>query len=283
MRPEIEKKTFKPIHLVYIVIIVICVGAIGYAVYMQYFKDEKIGVIFGITSEEEDEEIINLTDNFYNIFDNTVEIVKGDLSSVDKIKSNEDIIMLAYNFNEQTENYSLDVKIPYLNVNSEVAIKIDNEIKSIFKEKLQSVIASKLSNNIIYNVRYKAYLNNDVISLVILSELKEENSSQRIIVQTYNYSISQDKEVLIEDILNSKNINENEANTKIKNKIKSSQEQNIKLAELGYNVNVREVQSDVYSIKNAKTYFVGLNGYLYVIYAYGNNEFTSEMDIAIFK
>ena len=89
--------------------------------------------------------------------------------------------------------------------------------------------------------------------------------------------------VNVNDIINQKNINTANANNKIKNEINNSQEQNIKLAELGYNVTVRDTNKDEFKIENATEYFLGKNGYLYVIYAYGNDDFTSELDVVIFK
>ena len=68
MRPVIEKNRFGVRHVVYIIMITICVIAIGFGVYMQFFQDEKLGVILGITKEEEDAEIKNLKENFFNIF-----------------------------------------------------------------------------------------------------------------------------------------------------------------------------------------------------------------------
>ena len=75
MRPEMEKRRFEVRHIVYIVIIIVCLIAVGVAVYMQFFKDEKLGVIVGITKEKEDEEIKKLKENFLNIFDNSIEKV----------------------------------------------------------------------------------------------------------------------------------------------------------------------------------------------------------------
>ena len=60
MRPVMEKRGFELRHLIYIIIIIICLIAIGIAFYMQFFKDEKIGLILGITKEEEDKEIQKL-------------------------------------------------------------------------------------------------------------------------------------------------------------------------------------------------------------------------------
>jgi hypothetical protein len=119
--------------------------------------------------------------------------------------------------------------------------------------------------------------------LVILSELKEGNSSERIIIQTYNYNLEDKREVTISEILQKKSVDVSYANNKIKQEVNSSQEQNIKLAELGYNVNVRDTNLDIYKVENVKEFFIGENGYLYVVYAYGNDEFTSEVDVIIFK
>ena len=75
MRPVMEKRGFELRHVVYIIIIIVCLIAIGIAVYMQFFKDEKIGLILGITKEQEDEEIKQLKENFLNIFDNSIDVV----------------------------------------------------------------------------------------------------------------------------------------------------------------------------------------------------------------
>ena len=39
----------------------------------------------------------------------------------------------------------------------------------------------------------------------------------------------------------------------------------------------------IISVENAKEFFIGENGYLYVVYAYGNESFTSETDVVIFR
>lgn len=281
MMPVIEKEGFKLIHLIYILIIIICIVAIGFAVYKQFFKDEKLGVIFGITDEEEDEEYNNLKDNFFNIFDNSLNILEQYNGKLSKIKKEEDVI-IAYNNQEQTENYTLDLKIPYFNINSEVAKKFNSEIKTTFKDKSASVVSSK-DDNIIYNVKYKAYESNNILSLIILSELKEGNNNQRIIIQAYNYDLSTNKEVIINELITLKDIDINQANNKIKSEIKSSQEENIKLSELGYNTNVRDADADTYKIQNSENFFIGEKGYLYVVYAYGNKELTSETDVVIIR
>ena len=280
MRPVIEKEGFKIRHIIYIVVIIICIVAIGIAVYMQFFRDEKLGVILGITNNEEEDN--SEKENFLNIFDNTLTIVANYDGNVNKILKDEDII-INNNTQEQTERYTLDIRIPYFNINSNVARELNNEIRDTFDAKSQSIINSNDENNVIYNVKYKAYEYNNILSLVVLSELKEGNNNQRIIIQTYNYNLKENKIVTIDEILEQKQIDSSYANDKIKDEIYKSQEQNIKLSDLGYNTNIRDSDADMYKIENAKEFFIGDNGKLYIVYAYGNSEYTSEMDIVIFE
>ena len=283
MRPVIEKNRFGVRHVVYIIMITICVIAIGFGVYMQFFKDEKLGVILGITKEEEDIDLKNLKKNFFNIFSNNIDILEAYDGKVTKIKEDMDIIVTAYSKEEQGKNYSLNLNIPYFNVKSEEAVKINKEIQSTFIHKVESISSSKSENSIIYNVKYKAYIYKNILSLVILSELKEENSNQRIIIQTYNYNLSENRLVTIGEIIQNKNIDILQANKKIKETVDSSQSENNKLKELGYEVDLRDSNSEEYKIQNANQFFIGEKGYIYIVYPYGNKEFTSEMDLIIFR
>lgn len=283
MRPVMEKRGFELRHIIYIIILIGCLIAIGIAVYMQFYKEEKIGVIFGITKEEEEAEIKQLKEGFLNIFDNKLNIISQYNGDIQKIRDEDDIILIANDMQEQDENYTVDLKIPYFNINSESARKYNQQIKSIFKDKSESVISSEHQKEIIYNVKYKAYENNNILSLVILSELKEGNNNERIIIQTYNYNLETNEMFKMSDIIKQKNIDTSAANNRIKNEINNSQEQNLKLHELGYNVTIRDTSKDEFKIENATEYFLGENGYLYVVFPYGNNEFTSELDVVIFK
>ena len=283
MRPVIEKNRFGVRHIIYIIMITICVVAIGIGVYMQFFKDEKLGIIFGITKETEDQELKTLQENFFSIFTNDIEIVNDYSGNVQKIKEDGDLVILATNTQEQQEKYTMDLKIPYFNIKEDNAINLNQKIKNIFKDKSESVANSTSDVNVIYNVKYKAYLNNNILSLAILSEFKEGDNNQRIIVLTYNYNLDTNREVSINDIILNKNIDIKHANQHIKNTVDNSQKENLKLRDLGYPIDVRDSNSEEYKIENAKQFFQGQNGYLYVLYPYGNKEFTSEMDIVIIR
>jgi len=88
MRPVIEKQGFKAIYIVYIALAILCIIAIGIAVYMQFFKDEKIGVVLGITKKE-DKEYNVLKENFTNIFTNNLTKENMYTGEIKKIRENE--------------------------------------------------------------------------------------------------------------------------------------------------------------------------------------------------
>lgn len=282
MRPVIEKQGFKAIYIVYIALAILCIIAIGIAVYMQFFKDEKIGVVLGITKKE-DKEYNELKENFTNIFTNNLTKENMYTGEIKKIRENEDIVFSAYNVQEQKDNYTINIQLPFFNINSDTAKEINKDLTKSFKEKSEQIMKSNTEEKKIYTIKYKAYVNNEILSMVILSELKEGNNNQRIIFKSYNYNLATNKQVDINELIQLKNIDKTNANKKIKEEIEKSQEQNTKLAELGYNTITRDATSDTYKIENAKEFFLGDKGYLYIIYPYGNKEYTSEMDIVIIK
>ena len=57
--------------------------------------------------------------------------------------------------------------------------------------------------------------------------------------------------------------------------------QAMSLKQLGYPVYSRNVESPIYNVENTTSYFIGENEKLYILYPYGNSNFTSELDIII--
>ena len=115
---------------------------------------------------------------------------------------------------------------------------------------------------------------------MIKSNLKEGNSAQRIIIQTYNYDLRNNKEITLEEVLKIKNINKGETQNQIKNEIEAEQKKVEDLQKLGYNIYSRDMNSDIYNIENSKQFYLSENA-IYIIYPYGNETFTSEMDMII--
>ena len=51
--------------------------------------------------------------------------------------------------------------------------------------------------NIIYNVTYQAFVNKDVLSVVVKASLKEGNKPEKVSIKTYNYSIPDKRKVTL--------------------------------------------------------------------------------------
>lgn len=278
MRPVLEEPKNTKQKALYVFIAIICIIVIGVAVYLQYFKEEKLGVIFGITEQNDD--YAELESNFNSLFTNDLEVLDDTQINVKKVEQ-KDIVYSKFNRELQKGDYTINVAIPYINIDEDIPKKFNVEIQNIFKSKAESVMLST-DEKIIYTVSYKAYVQNDILSLVIKSELKENDSKQRIVIQTYNYNIKENREETLEEVLNMKSISVADAENKIKNRIKAKQEKNKSLSDLGYNLYERDYTSNIYDINNLSQYFWGEDGHIYVIYAYGNDDFTSEMDLVIF-
>ena len=284
MKPEKINKIpiDKTRKLIFLMIIVLCLIAIGIALYYQYYREEKLGIIFGINTKEElkEEEYNELKANFNSIFDN--KLVNNSNGNYKKINENEDYVYCGYSNTEKSDNYTLNVNLPYINLNNNITYKYTTDINNIFKTKTEDIIAKNLNNNEVFSVSYKAYIVQDILSLVIKAELKEGKNSQRVLIQTYNYNIKENKEETLRDFLDLKGVTESEANKKIKQKIEEKKKQNEQLSELGYNMYVREYDEKIYGISNTTEFFMDEKGNLYLVYPYGNKDYTSEVDLVIF-
>jgi hypothetical protein len=286
MKPVLqESKIHHRLWILYTLIFIICTIGIGVALYLQYYQEQNIGIVFGITDSdsEEEDEYNDLKSEFSSLFTNQIEFLQEDTIDVEKIHDNYDIVVTAYSYEKNEENCVLDVSIPYININNETILKYNRETREQFKDRAEELSTQETTESIIYNVRYKSYIQDNILSLVIESELKEGNKSQKIIIKTYNYDLIEQREVTLEELLEKKEIKISDAEKKIKQEIQAVQQQNDVLSEQGYNVYQRDYNSDTYKVENTENYFLGKDGMIYLVYAYGNSDYTSDMDIVIFK
>ena len=279
---KIDKK-----HLIiYIFIILFCIISIVIASYVQFYARVDIAQLIGIKEKQSElgkknqDEIETLKANFDNLFNNTIQNDNGNDNK--KVNKEQGLICTKYLEQRYKDNsYEININIPYININNEIIDEFNTDIKDTFEKKAKSIIDSQ-NNNVIYTVNYSAYVSNNILSLVVRSTLKEgSNNPQRDIVQTYNYDLSNQKKVTIDDMLELKGITKKEANQKIKEEIKLVQQKVENFKKLGYNIYERDYTNDMYSVNNVTEYFMGENNALYIIYAYGNKNYTSEMDIVV--
>lgn len=278
-----EKNTLKKKEIIlYIIIVIICVVSIIIAFYVQFYARIDVGRLLGLSEgiefgnkTEEETELLKV--EFDQIFTNSIENEEGQNN-----KKKETDKALVYTKVEKKESklnsYDIEVHIPYINIDNEKVEEYNKEIED-FVNKTNSVLESE-NRNIIYTVEYVANVQDDIVSLMIRSNLKEGSSAQRVIIQTYNYDLRNNKEITLEEILKIKNVNVSEIQEKIKNEISIEQKKVEDLKNLGYTIYSRDVSSNIYKIENSKEFYV-TNNTLYIIYAYGNDTFTSEMDVIV--
>lgn len=277
-------------YILYIIIAIICVVAIIAGVYYQVFGNKPkqnitTNEIIDNTDPDEVTDPEILKEEFNSLFHNSFDDQGYDTSSIQKIegKEEQDIIYAAYNIKEEKdERYSVNINLPVFNVQGEVAADFNATTQSIFANKANDVLSNS-EDYTIYNVEYTSYLNENILSLVIKSTLKEGNSAQRIIVQTYNYDILTGQKLTLNEVLEAKGIVLRDVNKKIEAQVEEANKQaeaiSSALAQAGQTVYKRDINNAMYVTDNVNHFFLGLDGQIYIVYPYGNSNFTSEMDI----
>lgn len=276
--PEKEKIN-KKIITIYVVIAIICIIAIFVVIGVQVLGNDVIDNLFGINklTKRTEQEETELKANFENIFNNQIE--EKENYETKKIDKNQKIVYTSYQKKEKNNGYELNVNIPYINIKNSTVQNFNKEIKDTFEKKSEEILQTT-DKNIIFTVKYTANIENDILSLIIYSDLKQELSAQRTIIQTFNFNLENNKELTLDETLDIYDINENEVQNKINKDIQGEQKKSEDLIELGYNVFSRDVNSEIYKVENIKEYFI-YNNNIYIIFAYGNDQMTSEMDLVI--
>ena len=241
------------------------------------------------TQSDNSETIANYDDlinNFNNnsMFDNIVHQGVNNQSTGSTDYSS--LLTAKYNIQDvQPGKYDIDVKIPYLNLDGDIPSQINDSIYNIYVTKLMD-IAKNSQVQAIYHISYTAYVNYDVLSVVIKCTLKENGiTPQRVTVQTFNYDLANKKLLGINDVITLKSLDKDVMQSKITSDIANIAKQIAQLSNTitgGGNLYQRDLTNDMYKVDNTKYFFLGENGYLYIFYPYGNNNFTSDVDIVIF-
>ena len=279
--PKKETLNVKAV-VIYTIAIISCIIAlviIGLAFYYGSDELDRLITIGGSSLTQVDEEYQLLASNFDDIFQNQLEAYTTNVD-VKKIDEGQDLVYTYYTKEENKENsYDLNLNIPYINIDDEVVAAYNEEIKTTYEEKAESTLQTE-NENIIYSLQYEATIENDILSLIIRANLKEGTSAQRLIIQTFNYDLGNHKEVPLEEIINQKQLNVDEVQNKIEQEIDAEYQRVETLRSLGYGVFERNPEDEMYKIENSEEFFVK-NGKIYIIYAYGNENITSEMDLVI--
>ena len=221
------------------------------------------------------------------LFDNKMNYQNYEVGNENKIYATEELVYTGYTQTKTSDGkYDINVNLPIINLNNAKIREINMEIITTFGQKAETIIANankENAQNTIYTVEYTAYLNKNILSLVIKSTLKEGSNSQRVIIKAYTYNISSNEVIPLDTMLEIKKLNETDVKYEIRKVIEQSIAQKSSLKSLGYNIYERDINSDIYLIENSNNYFLGPEGTIYIIYAYGNTRYTSENDVVVIK
>lgn len=180
---------------------------------------------------------------------------------------------------EKAGKYKIKAKIPYIDTTSENGNNINKEINQIFVNKLLQIYNESETYTTL-TIDYATETSNNILSLAIKCVLKEKNKAQRTIIKTYNYNIENDKVVGIMELIPEEKSEETQ--TQIQDKIKKEIKREEAISLQGYNAYNRELESEIYILENATEFYLK-NNILYIIYCYGNSNYTSEIDLIITK
>lgn len=258
--------------IVYIIIGVVCAISII------------LSIVFSTSQEQvppKQEEIpMEPIKEFSSVFDNRLNEQVHKATEIQKITEDKDIVYSKFDVSEKVDGkFDINVKIPTINMNNSEINEINKEIDDIFRGKARDIIRSEEDYEIIYTVEYTAYINSNILSLVIKSNLKEGSNAQRVIIKAYNYNITTNEVIDINDMIAIKQLNKSEVQKEINNTVEKNAKETQNLIDLGYKVYERNLSDSMYKIENVDNFFYGPDGVLYIIYAYGNNNYTSELDI----
>lgn len=272
--------------LLIVVVILVCLLCLAYTVYYQVFvvnaEEEKN------SSEPVEEKVVDEVLEFDKLFDNKLNSQGNYIEEKNRLDQTKELIYTSYSVNEIYEGkYEINANIPVVNIGTARGQNINKEIKTIFQDKLASIIANARTKEVvektIYTVDYTAYINENILSLVIKSTIKEGTNVQRLIIKAYTYNLSTNEEITLANMLDMKRKDTAEIEKETLRVVREAIGKTDNLAALGYNLYERDMNSTMYKIENSDNYFLGPEGTIYIIYAYGNSNLTSERDIVVVK
>ena len=278
-------------YIFFLVLVLVCLVALCLGIYAQFFykysDTDALMIGINIGSKKTAEEIDILKSNFNGLFNNSIEINSENVR-VDRIETSKELVYTGYNLVNEDENfYSVNAQIPILNINTDAAKAVNAEIRTEYYDKANTIMR-KTEGNTIYNVTYAAFVNEDILSLVVKASLKEQGKSEKVTIKTYSYHLPEQKLLSLNDLLEYSDLLAVKELTlegiqKIINEDIEKAYNNAKIiaADFG-NLYERDLSSEIYKIENATTFFLTQDGYVYLVYAYGNKDYTNEMDIIIF-
>lgn len=269
-------------YMIYAIITVVCILAIFAGVYVVVFKKQTVGNVTNGQDENNttvQDPQFQVKSEFKELFQNYFVASNYKATNIKKISEDKDLVYEGITYKE-TQNGNLDLHVPLINIQSEIIERYNTTTQSIFVEKANEIMQDKETlKDTIYSISFTSYINNDILSVAIMANLKEGQKAQKTMLQTYNYNLLTGEEVTINDIIRARGLDVNVINKKITDEVKKANDDALGISSSGYEVYKRDLTSDMYKVENVSIFMQGPNGELYIVYPYGNVEYTTEMDV----
>jgi len=274
----------------YILIVIFCVFAIIAGIYAQFIEGGASKNNISKDNEEQSNTVVGksaevIKEEFDDLFTGVLNLNGYDTTGIARMNKSKEIVYSAYDITEITDSFEIRIRVPAFNISNEIASTFNSITQITFLNKVQDIVQNATKENkIIYSVDYTGFINGNILSVAIKSTLKEGDSAQRVMIQTYNYNLSTNQKAMLTDIVTMKALNKEDVNKKIMEVVKEADDEAKAVQSMGYNeVFSRDLTSSIYTVDDAGTYLLGPDEKLYIIYPYGNQNFTSEMDIVLFE
>ncbi|MBP3463907.1 MAG: hypothetical protein ACI4VN_01735 [Clostridia bacterium] len=272
----------------FVIVILLCILSLSIGIYAQVFyrysDTDPFMLGIGVGSTQDAAEITKLKNEFNNnsIFTNDVS-GQTSVKDIKKKKSEKDIVWTYNTTTEKEEDkYNISASVPQININSIEAEKINAQIEADYIDKIEEIM-NKSEEQTDYSVVYKAYLNGDLLSLIIKETIHEGQTTQSAKIKTYNYNLNNDTQVSINEIIKAKKYEAKDLQKEINAEIEELNKKDEDLKSQYSEMKLRDLNNSIYKIENTENFIVDQNGYLYIIYAYGNTENTNKIDVIIFE
>ncbi|MCL2383362.1 MAG: hypothetical protein FWC79_04335 [Oscillospiraceae bacterium] len=174
--------------------------------------------------------------------------------------------------------------MPRINIDNANIDRINDSIRELYIPRVIEIVTTSRVNTR-FSVEYVAYLNNDILSIVIRSSLTRGTEPQRVMIHTFNVDLETNQLLTLEDLMGRKSLNRQDvqrAITEIITEQARIQEAKAQIVyEQGLSLFLIDPDDAMYNVDNVDTFFIGEHGHLYIVFAYGNIHQTSAFDLVI--
>ena len=268
----------------FIIVILLCILSLSIGIYAQVFyrysDTDPFMLGIGVNKTQNAAEINRLKNEFSKICTN--DLSGTTTASIKKKDDSKDIVYTYKTVAEKDDKYSISAYLPKVNINADYADKINAQISQDYEDTINDII-DNTKEDTDYSVTYKAYLNGDLLSILIKENIHKGKSTQSSKNKTYNYNLNNNTEVGIMDIVEAKNYKQKDIQKEIDTEIEALNKKDEEIKTQYSEVKLRDLNNSMYKIENTENFIINDQGYLYLIYAYGNTEDTNKIDTIIFE